>query len=158
MANPAASRTTRVHLVIDVFESPRQRTKVPAGSTCEYGPQGGLARLQRMAAATDVDMGAIEAELRALLASPGMACFGPDGARVLPTGVQAARRAAAARAAAAAAASAYPEDAQQHQHQGGEQEADENEALVQHLLAGLLQQRNDAHVPAAAAGGARAQE
>jgi hypothetical protein len=81
--NPKDSDTTRIHLVIDVFESSRVRTPLVAGSVCEYGslPVNALSQLQDMLAqSADVDF--ITNEIRALVAAPGMTCVGPDGRRV----------------------------------------------------------------------------
>jgi hypothetical protein len=86
--NPAASGTTRVHLVIDVFETPRLQTPLPAGTECEYGPMpvNALMHLQEMLSGPpgSRDLGRAEDEIRALVASPGMSCVGPDGRRIHP--------------------------------------------------------------------------
>jgi hypothetical protein len=101
VSNPAASGTTRVHLVIDVFETSRVRTQLLPGSSCEYGalPKQALAHLVDML--TDLDLSAetknptdptgssmqlqaAEDEIRAMVSSPGMSCVGPDGRRVRP--------------------------------------------------------------------------
>ncbi|KAF8065849.1 hypothetical protein HT031_002909 [Scenedesmus sp. PABB004] len=96
VANPGPGN--RVHLVLDVFEAPRTRTRLPPGASCGYGARLNateqLARLHARAAA-----GAGEAELagevQALLASPGMLCATRDGARVVPAPPASAAAAAA---------------------------------------------------------------
>jgi hypothetical protein len=86
--NPAASGTIRVHLVIDVFETPRLQTSLPAGTACEYGPMPvkALKHLQELLSGPpgSHDVAGVEREIRALVASPGMSCVGPDGKRIHP--------------------------------------------------------------------------
>jgi hypothetical protein len=86
--NPAASGTIRVHLVIDVFETPRLQTPLSAGSACEYGPMpvNALRHLQELLSGLpgSRDVAGVEQEIRALVASPGMSCVGPDGNRIQP--------------------------------------------------------------------------
>lgn len=86
VSNPAASHTTRIHLVIDVFESPRARTPLQPGSSCEYGamPVNALRNLQDMIERQHTALEDVKQEIRALVASPGMTCVGPDGRRVMP--------------------------------------------------------------------------
>lgn len=85
VSNPAASHTTRIHLVIDVFESPRARTPVPAGSSCEYGsmPVRALRHLQDMLE-QNANIDTVTEEIRAIVASPGMSCVDADGNRIMP--------------------------------------------------------------------------
>jgi hypothetical protein len=85
VSNPAASHTTRIHLVIDVFESSRARTPVPAGSSCEYGsmPVGALRHLQDMLE-QNANIDTVTEEIRAIVASPGMSCVDADGNRIMP--------------------------------------------------------------------------
>lgn len=89
VSNPAESNTTRIHLVIDVLEQPRVRTPLPPGTACEYGPVPvrALKQLQQVLTSTEpgqVDVEAVTAAIRALVASPGMTCVSPEGRRIMP--------------------------------------------------------------------------
>lgn len=127
VSNPLVSGTTRIHLVIDVFETPKTRTPLAPGSECEYGsmPVKALQRLQQRLEemrGTEAELAAVTEEIRALVASPEMTCVGPDGVRVKP------RRQAGA---------------------SGQEVAEAEEEMVQQLLAQLQAQRDDAHAQGA---------
>lgn len=85
VTNPAASHTTRIHLVIDMFESSRARTPLPPGSSCEYGamPVGALRHLQNMLE-ENAAIETVTDEIRAIVASPGMTCVDAAGRRIMP--------------------------------------------------------------------------
>jgi hypothetical protein len=146
VSNPASSGVSRVHLVMDVFESPRRRTPLPAGTKCDYGalPETAFARLQQLAAQPGAafDVGAVTAEIRALMASPGMTCVAPDGRRILPLSAPSSWfQAAGASATATAPAGESDEAAAAAAEDDGGSELGE---LVEELLSGLLWERQHA--------------
>lgn len=74
----------RVHLVMDVYEEPKTRTRLPPGTTCAYGSPAAL--LQELAQLTEEaqEEEALAAQVQGLLGAAGMACTTKDGQRVMP--------------------------------------------------------------------------
>jgi len=82
VANPGPG--IRVHLVIDVFEEPKTRTRLPAGATCEYGSSAQLVRHLTRLTADIAEEEALAAQIQRLLGTAGMVCWAKDGEYVFP--------------------------------------------------------------------------
>eukprot|EP00879_Flechtneria_rotunda_P012307 GHRR01012854.1.p2 GENE.GHRR01012854.1~~GHRR01012854.1.p2 ORF type:complete len:274 (+),score=100.54 GHRR01012854.1:1668-2489(+) len=89
VSNPGPA--TRVHLVVDVFEEPKLRTKLPAGATCEYGGVSSntlqqISQLVDLASQSqEADKTQLAAQVESMLSkAPGMTCRTKDGVEVVP--------------------------------------------------------------------------